>query len=122
MSLPYKSGLISRAKELRKNATPQENHLWYDFLKRYPVRFQRQKSIGECVVDFYCHAARLVVEVDGSQHFEEKGAAYDEKRTQFLSSYGLFVLRFSNYDSNTQFDGVCEQIDMTVRERMQNDD
>ena len=120
MSLPYKAGSIPRAKKLRKNATPQENHLWYDFLKSYPVRFQRQKSIGKYIVDFYCHAAKLVIEIDGSQHFTEQGSAQDEERTQFLSSYGLFVLRFSNHDINTQFQAVCEQIDLTVRERTEN--
>ena len=119
MSLPYKSGLIPRAKNLRKNATPQENHLWYDYSKSYPVRFQRQKAIGDFIVDFYCHAAKLVVEIDGSQHYTESGVAQDKERTQALSEYDLFVLRFSNYDINTQFNGVCEQIDLTVRERMQ---
>ena len=121
MSLPYESKLISRAKELRKNATPQENHLWYDFLKSYPVRFQRQKAISCFIVDFYCHAAKLVIEIDGSQHYTEKGSAHDNARTNALSDYGLLVLRYSNYEINTRFDGVCEQIDLTVRERMKDD-
>ena len=121
MSLPYESKLISRAKELRKNATPQENHLWYDFLKSYPVRFQRQKAISCFIVDFYCHAAKLVIEIDGSQHYTDKGSAHDNARTNALSDYGLLVLRYSNYEINTRFDGVCEQIDLTVRERMKDD-
>ena len=99
MSLPYKSTLISRAKELRKQATPQENHLWYDFLRSYPVRFQRQKTIDSFIADFYCHAAKLVIEIDGSQHYEQQGQAYDRERTAILEHYGLEVLRFSNRDN-----------------------
>ena len=118
MSLPYKSELIPRAKELRKNATPQENHLWYDFLRSYPVRFQRQKTISGFIVDFYCHAAKLVIEVDGSQHYTEDGEAYDEERTQILSGYGLRVLRFSNYEINTAFAPVCEAIHQAVQESL----
>ena len=118
MSLPYKSELIPRAKELRKNATPQENHLWYDFLKSYPVRFQRHKTINSFIVDFYCHAAKLVIEVDGSQHYTEDGEAYDDERTQILSSYDLRVLRFSNYEINTAFASVCEAIHQAVQESL----
>ena len=121
MSLPYKAKLIPRAKELRKNATPQENHLWYDFLRSYPVRFQRQKTIGSFIADFYCHAAKLVIEIDGSQHYEPQGQAYDEERTVILEQYGLEVLRFSNRDINTDFRAVCEQIDNTVKRRLSHD-
>ena len=117
MSLPYKSNLIPRAKELRKHATPQENHLWYDFLRSYPVRFQRQKAIDSFIADFYCHAAKLVIEIDGSQHYEPEGQAYDEARTAVLQKYGLEVLRFSNRDINTDFDAVCERIDDIVKAR-----
>ncbi len=69
MSLEYNKKLIPRAKELRKNMTKQENHLWYDFLRIYPVRFQRQKTIDNYIADFYCHKAKLIIELDGSQHF-----------------------------------------------------
>ena len=117
MSLPYKSDLIPRAKELRRQATPQENHLWYDFLHNYPARFQRQKTIGSFIVDFYCHAARLVIEIDGSQHYEPQGQAYDEERTASLRQYGLEVLRFSNREIDREFRAVCEKIDDTVRKR-----
>ena len=117
MSLPYKSDLIARAKELRRNATPQENHLWYDFLRSYPVRFQRQKVIDSYIADFYCHAARLVVEIDGSQHFEPEGMSYDEARTAALEKHGLSVLRFSNAEINTQFAAVCQAIDNAVHGR-----
>ena len=108
MSLPYKHNLISKAKVLRKNMTPQERHLWYDFLKSYPVRFQRQKAIGNFIADFYCHKANLIVEVDGSQHFTPKG----------LEEYDILVIRFSNYDVNTNFYGVCSYIDKVVKERI----
>lgn len=118
MSLPYKGRLIVRAKELRKNATPQERHLWYDFLCTYPVRFQRQKTIGSFVVDFYCHRAKLVVELDGSQHYEEKGRKADAGRTVFLEGHGLKVLRIPNSEVDGNFTGVCEGIDRIVQERI----
>lgn len=118
MSLPYKSNMIPRAKQLRKEATPQERHLWYDFLSKYPVRFQRQKIIESFIADFYCHAAKLVIEIDGSQHYEPQGHAYDAERTAILGKYGLEVLRFSNREINLDFRAVCEQIDNTVKERM----
>ena len=110
MSLPYKGKLIPRAKELRKNATRQENHLWYDFLRTYPVRFQRQKTIGGFIVDFYCHYAKLVIELDGSQHYESDGVGYDQARDAFLRSCGITVLRYSNADINQRFTSVCEDI------------
>ena len=118
MSLPYKHNLISTAKALRKNMTPQERHLWYDFLKSYSVRFQRQKTIGNYIADFYCHSAKLVVEIDGSQHFTAEALQYDSDRTQQLEEFGVTVIRFSNYDVNTNFYGVCTQIDMIVKERI----
>ena len=118
MSLNYSGDLIRRAKELRKAATPQERHLWYDFLSGYPVRFQRQKTIGRYIVDFYCHNAQLVVELDGSQHYEEQGIAGDAERTAYLNRQGLAVLRFSNAEVNREFYAVCEQIDRTVKERL----
>ena len=119
--LPYKHKLIPRAKELRKNATRQENHLWYDFLRAYPVRFQRQKSIGNYIVDFYCHSARIAVEIDGSQHYEEKASAYDGERTAFLRSQGVQVLRFTNREMDTRFEAVCLEIDKQVNGRMKNE-
>ena len=118
MSLPYKHNLISKAKVLRKNMTPQERHLWYDFLKSYPVRFQRQKAIGSYIADFYCYKASLIVEVDGSQHFTPKGLVRDCYRTEQLEEYDILVIRFSNYDVNTNFYGVCSYIDKVVKERI----
>ena len=104
--------------DLRKNMTKEERHLWYDFLKAYPVQFRRQYAIGCYIADFYCYKAKLVVELDGSQHFEPMGQAYDRKRTIFLESQGLQVLRFSNLDIWKHFDAVCEQIDLAVKKRM----
>ena len=118
MSLPYQGKLIPRAKELRKDATKQENHLWYDFLRSYPVRFQRQKTIDGFIADFYCHVARLVVEVDGSQHYDEQGLAYDKERSAIFAEYGVKVIRFSNLDVERNFEGVCTAIDLAVKERM----
>lgn len=118
MKPPYKHELNTYARDLRKNATRQENHLWYDFLRTYPVRFRRQRPIDRFIADFYCEEAKLVIELDGSQHYEEQGIAYDAERTAILESYGLFVLRFSNSDIDRHFPGVCEKIDETVKKRM----
>lgn len=115
MSLDYNEKNIPLAKNLRKNATPQENHLWYDFLSTYPIRFQRQKAIGEYIADFYCHKAKLVIEIDGSQHYETSEMAKDAFRTETLAAYGLKVIRFSNRDVDRNFHGVCEYIDATVK-------
>ena len=115
MSLDYNEKNIALAKYLRKNATPQENHLWYDFLSKYNVRFQRQKAIDNFIADFYCHKAKLVVEIDGSQHYTEKGMKSDEFRTEILEGYDLKVIRFTNEQIDTNFRGVCEYIDFIVK-------
>ena len=117
MSLPYNRKLIFRAKELRMQATRQENHLWYDFLRTYPIRFQRQKVIGPFIADFYCHKAKLIVELDGSQHYTKAGASYDMERDRFLSEKGLLILRISNLDVDSHFNSVCCLIDQEVRKR-----
>ena len=118
MRLPYKKNLIPFAKSLRKNATHQENHLWYDFLRNYQPRFQRQKAIDGYIADFYCEKAKLVIELDGSQHFTEEGIAYDEARTRILNAYHLTVLRFTNHDIDGHFPAVCQQIQTVVHERL----
>lgn len=119
MPLSYQEKLTSRARELRKKATKQENHLWYDYLKDYPVRFKRQKPISSFIADFYCHAARLVVELDGSQHYDEQGLIYDKERAAILEQYGVKVLRFSNLEVEHNFQGVCTAIDLAVKERIE---
>ncbi len=118
MSLEYNKHLIPLAKSLRKNATPQENHLWYDFLRSYTPRFQRQKTIGQFIADFYCEKARLVIELDGSQHFTPEGHTYDEARTAAIETIGVEVLRFTNRDIDSNFTAVCTQIDAAVHERL----
>ena len=90
--------------------TKEERHLWYDFLKSLPQTFHRQKVIGNYIVDFYCASAKLVIELDGSQHYEESDKNADLARTAFLESLGLKVLRYSNSDINRNFPGVCEDI------------
>ena len=118
MRLPYNKNLIPFAKSLRKNATPQENHLWYDFLHNYRPRFQRQKAIDGYIADFYCHDAKLVIELDGAQHFTPEGMAYDEARTHVLNAYDLIVLRFTNHQIDSEFRAVCTKIDAAVAARL----
>ena len=115
MSLGYNQKNITLAKQLRKHATPQEKHLWYDFLANYEVRFQRQKAIDDFIVDFYCHQAKLVIEIDGSQHSSEEGQQKDEFRTGILEGYGLNVIRFTNRQIDMNFQAVCRYIDDVVK-------
>ena len=109
----------ARAQFLRKNATKEENKLWYQFLRTHPLQFNRQKVFGNYIVDFYCDKAKLVIELDGSQHYEPQGMAYDFERSQFLTELGLEILRFSNRDVDRNFRSVCEQIDLTIQKRLQ---
>lgn len=118
MSLSYNRKNIVLARTLRKHATPQEKHLWYDFLADYPVRFQRQKAIGEYIADFYCHKAKLVIELDGSQHRTEEGRHSDEYRTEILEGYGLKVIRFDNQQIDKDFERICRYIDASVTEAL----
>ena len=108
-----------RAQSLRKNQTHEETHLWYDFLKTYPVQFRRQYAIGPFYVDFYCHRAKLAVELDGSQHYDPEGQERDEKRTLQLNQQGILVLRFANNDVWKSFPAVCEKIDACVKKRIE---
>ena len=110
--------ILRRSQELRKNMTKEERHLWYDFLKEYPVQFKRQVPFENYITDFYCFQAKLVVELDGSQHYEPEEMEYDKKRTAYLESMGLSVLRVSNLDVMRQFRGVCERIDLAVKARL----
>ena len=105
------------SQKLRKEMTKEESLLWYRFLRKYPVRFRRQYIIGNYIVDFFCHQAKLVIELDGSQHCEAEAVQYDQSRTQYLEAQGLKVLRFSNLDILRQFSAVCEYIDETVKSR-----
>ena len=114
--------LTPRAQELRKNQTKEENLLWYRFLRKYPHRFRRQYVIGNYIADFFCHRAKLVVELDGSQHYASQEMDYDLKRTSYLESQGLKVLRFTNLDVLRQFDAVCAAIDQAVKEQLKSDE
>ena len=98
--------------------TPQERRLWYSFLRNYEVKVYRQRVIDRFIVDFYCAKAKLVIEVDGGQHYSEDGVMHDRERTAYLQGYGLEVLRFSNSDVDRRFEAVCEQINETVKSRM----
>ena len=95
--------------------TKEERHLWYDFLRTYPVRFLRQKVIDNYIVDFYCHEARLIIELDGSQHYENEGLSKDKLRTEHIESRNLRVIRIQNTDINNNFYSVCEYIDRIVK-------
>ena len=109
---------LPHAKELRKNMTPWERHLWYDFLRNYKVKVRRQAVFGSYVADFYCAQAKLVLELDGSQHYEDTVMDYDAKRTQALEQYGVVVIRIPNNEVSRNFHGVCEYIDAAVRQSL----
>ena len=98
--------------------TKEERHLWYDFLRTYPIRFLRQKVIDNYIVDFYCHEARLIIELDGSQHYEEEGLLKDKIRTERIEQRNLTVIRIPNNEINRNFEGACQYIDIAVRESL----
>ena len=110
MPYEYNENLTENAKELRKNMTPEEKHLWYDFLKLLPVTVNRQKTVGSYIVDFYIHSAKLVIEIDGMQHHSIDHQQADVKRDAYLSSYGITVLRYDNKTVRDEFAWVCEDI------------
>ena len=110
MNDQYNSKLIPNASKLRKDMTKEERHLWYDCLKQLPVTVHRQKVIGRYIVDFYIASAKIVIELDGSQHYEAEGKVKDEERDHYLRSVGYKVLRYSNADINQRFKSVCEDI------------
>ena len=116
MERKHNPRLTPNAKTLRKNMTKEERRLWYDFLRTYPIRFLRQKVIDNYIVDFYCHDARLIIEPDGSQYYEEKGLLQDEMRTEKTENRNLNVIRIPNNEINKNFSGVCDYIDMIVKE------
>ena len=118
MDRKHNKNIVPFAKELRKNMTKEERHLWYDFLRNYPIKFTRQKVLGKYIADFYCAKANLVVELDGSQHYEDVGLMNDEKRSQYLEQYGIKVIRISNLDVLKNFEGVCMYIDNAVNQSL----
>ena len=106
----HKKELVANAQNLRKNMTDEEKHLWYDFLKNLPVTVNRQKNIGNYIVDFLISSSNLVIELDGSQHWNEENKENDKKRDEYLKKMELTVLRYSNKEINENFDGVCADI------------
>lgn len=110
------SKLTKLARELRKSQTKEEALLWYNFLRKAPARFHRQYVIGDYIVDFYCHNAKLVIELDGSQHYEESGQRHDAVRDAYLQQQGLQILRIPNNAINENFRGVCDCILQYIEE------
>ena len=102
--------LKRNAQKLRREMTKEERRLWYDFLKQLPVTVNRQKVIDHYIVDFYCASAKLAIELDGSQHYEDEGAADDRERDLALNRLGITVVRYSNNDINQKFEGVCADL------------
>ena len=118
MQSKHNKQLVPLAKQLRKEMTKEERHLWYDFLRTYPIRFSRQKVLGNYIVDFYSAEAKLVIELDGSQHYDEHNIEKDTARTAFLETYGLTVIRIPNNEVSRNFQGVCEYIDTAVKQSL----
>ena len=118
MQSKHNKQLVPLAKQLRKEMTKEERHLWYDFLRSYPVRFSRQKVLGKYIADFYSADAKLVIELDGSQHYEDGNMKKDGERTAFLEAYGLTVIRIPNNEVSRNFCGVCEYIDSVVKQSL----
>ena len=118
MQRKHNKQLVPRAKHLRREMTKEERHLWYDFLRSYPVRFSRQKVLGKYIADFYSAEAKLVVELDGSQHYETEEMQNNADRTAFMERYGLRVIRIPNNEVSGNFRGVCEYIDAAVKQSL----
>ena len=118
MERKHNKNLVPFAKELRKNMTKEEKHLWYDFLRSYPIRFSRQKVLGRYIADFYSSEAKLVIELDGSEHYTPEGKQYDAERTEYLEKFGIEVIRILNSELNKNFDGVCCYIDKITKSRI----
>ena len=108
--IPYNKNLVKNAQELRKNMTPEEKHLWYDFLKKLPFNVRRQHNIENQIVDFYIAEKKTIIEVDGIQHASSEHQEMDAKRDKELSKWGISVLRYSNKDINQNFNAVADDI------------
>ena len=118
MDRKHNKNNVPLARELRKNMTKEERHLWYDFLRSYPIRFSRQKVLGKYIADFYSAEAKLIIELDGSQHYEEWNVEKDAERTAFLEGYGLTIIRIPNNEVSRNFYGVCEYIDTAAKQSL----
>jgi very-short-patch-repair endonuclease len=111
--------LLEQARALRRNMTPQETKLWYQFLRTYPVKFYKQRIIESFIADFYCASACLVIEIDGAQHYTSQGQAYDRDRCLVMQRYGIDTIRFSNADIDRNFAAVCQKIHETIQRRIE---
>ena len=115
MPIVYNGKNIVLAKNLRKRATPQEKHLWYDFLNNYEIKFQRQKAIGEYIVDFYCPSLKIAIEIDGRQHYSKQGLENDKIRTEEISKQGVQIIRITNRQIDKDFNWICEYLDTEIQ-------
>ncbi len=111
--------LTTNAKRLRREMTKEERHLWYDFLRGLPIMVHRQKPIGPYIADFYIASSQIVIELDGSQHFEDAGHRQDALRDHYFNTQGITVLRYANSDIHKNFRGVCEDILQQIENRKQ---
>ena len=118
MAIPKDNSQLENARRLRREMTPHERKLWYLFLRKYPVKIYKQRIVGKFIVDFYCASAKLVIELDGSQHYEDDNLEKDAERTAFLEGYGLTIIRIPNNEVSRNFRGVCEYIDAAVRQSL----
>ena len=118
MDRKHNKSLVLSAKELRKNMTKEERYLWYDFLRNYPIKFTRQKVLGKYIADFYCAKVNMVIELDGSGHYEENAIIKDAERTKYLEEYGITVIRFCNLDVTNYFESVCTYIDNFIKQSL----
>ncbi len=117
--IPYRTKLTPRAQALRRDPTPAEKKLWYEFLRDLPHKFTRQKPLGQYVADFYCSRQRLVIELDGDSHYTERAQRHDQVRTAALEMRGIRVMRFTNTDVLESFEAVCAAIGMALGETPQ---
>ena len=120
MPITYNGENIVLAKNLRKRATPQEKHLWYDFLKNYEIKFQRQKAIGKYIVDFYCPSLKLAIEIDGNQHYSKEGIEKDKIRTEEINKQGVQIIRITNKQIDKDFNRICEFLDEEIQKKSKN--
>lgn len=115
MPIIYNGKNVVLAKSLRKRATRQEKRLWYDFLKNYDVSFQRQKAIGDYIVDFYCPSLKIAIEIDGNQHYSKEGIEKDKIRTCEINNQGVQVIRITNRQIDRHFNEICEYLDNEIQ-------
>ena len=108
--ISYRRDLKPRSQALRRDPSPAERKLWYEFLRALPIKFTRQKPLGLYIADFYCASQMLVIEVDGDSHYSDRAQQYDERRTAALEADGIRVLRFTNTEVMQDFEGVCAMI------------